>query len=268
MTRYLFLDGGCLRARVKEVAASYCDGAELKLNWWAVSGGCQKIFYYDALPARKPSQSDDEFELEHKIVEELHARLSTFDRFRVNEGDTRYRKGRGLEQKKVDVMIAVDMMIHTIRRNMSEAQLMAGDADFTPLLNALSNEGMFVTLIHPPKASKDLLAAADARVTMTVRQIYDWVDDASKAKFGIFPYVSFGDASHDANCQHVWSDASTSVEVWLNLSDRTTWASWLAPERSDRFSLRGGSWKNTQQIALDDYGTELPTEPPPGFEGL
>ncbi|MGO8477590.1 hypothetical protein ACC739_37275, partial [Rhizobium ruizarguesonis] len=70
---------------------------------------------YDALPARKPSQSDEDFEDERQDVEHLHAKLANFDRFRVNEGDNRYRKGRGLEKKKVDVMIAVDMMIHTIR---------------------------------------------------------------------------------------------------------------------------------------------------------
>ncbi|MGR9156037.1 NYN domain-containing protein [Rhizobium leguminosarum] len=260
VTRYLFLDGGCLRARLNDISHRYCEGAPLKINWWSVSAGYEKIFYYDALPARKPSQSDEDFEAERQEVEHLHATLATFDRFRVNEGDTRYRKGRGLEQKKVDVMIAVDMMIHTIRRNMTTAGLLAGDADFTPLLNALSNEGMFVTLIHPPKASKDLLAAADARRAITAKQVYDWLDTPSQARFGSFPVPSYGDTSHDGNCQHIWSDDLLGIEVWYHLIDETIWASWPAPELNDRLSLRGGNWKHTRLVALDDYGVDLPTD--------
>ncbi|MBY4593104.1 MULTISPECIES: NYN domain-containing protein [Rhizobium] len=268
VTRYLFLDGGCLRARLNDISHRYCEGPPFKINWWSLSAGYEKIFYYDALPARKPSQSDEDFEVERQEVEQLHAKLATFDRFRVNEGDTRYRKGRGLEQKKVDVMIAVDMMIHTIRRNMTAASLLAGDADFTPLLNALSNEGMFVTLIHPPKASKELLAAADARRPITVKQVYDWLDASFQARFGSFPIPSYADASHDGNCQHIWSDDLLGIEVWCHLIDNTIWASWPAPERSDRLNLRGGNWKNTRLIACDDYGVELPAELQSEFKHL
>lgn len=267
VTKYLFLDGGCLRARIRDIATRYCEGAPLILNWLNLAGGHRKIFYYDALPARKPNQPDETFEAERKEVEDLHAKLATLDRFRVNEGDTRYRKGRGLEQKKVDVMIAVDMMIHTIRRNMSEATLLAGDADFTPLLNALSNEGMFVTLMHPPTASKDLLAAADARHPISVRQVYDWLDDASRAIFGGFPSLSYGSDSHDANSEFIL-DAEGGIEIWRQLHNDTLWASWPAPGRQDRMRLVGGSWKNTRLAALEDYGVVMPAELPPGFSHL
>lgn len=269
VTRYLFLDGGCLRARLKDVADRYCGGAPLKINWWGPSAGYQKIFYYDALPTRKPSQSEQDFETERAEVETLHTKLATFDRFRVNEGDTRYRKGRGLEQKKVDVMIAVDMMIHTIRRNMTDAALLAGDADFTPLLNALSNEGMFVTLLHPPRASKDLLAAADARRPMTVKQVYDWLDEPSKALFGRFPEPSRGSGSHDQNCRLILpGDDDHPFEIWHHLTDDTVWVSWPTEEPGTRQNLRGGNWKNTRQVALDDFGIELREELPHEFSHL
>jgi uncharacterized LabA/DUF88 family protein len=269
MTRYLFLDGGCLRARVRDIASRYCSGAALKINWWGPSAGYQKIFYYDALPARKPAQSDADYAAERHEVEELHAKLATLDRFRVNEGDTRYRKGRGLEQKKVDVMIAVDMMIHTIRRNMNEASLLAGDADFAPLLNALSNEGMFVTLVHPPRASKDLLAAADARQALTVTQVHAWLEDSSRARFGPFPVPSYGGEANDRNCQQIWfSDDSRDIQIWRHLIDDTIWASWPAPGRSDRLALRGGNWTNTKLLAWDDFGIQLPDDLPAEFKDL
>lgn len=261
MTKYLFLDGGCLRARLREVSASYCDGQPLKINWWGPSGGYRKIFYYDALPAKRPSQSQDEHDADRREVEDLHARLATFDRFRVNEGDTRYRRGRGLEQKKVDVMIAVDMMLHTIRRNMDEAALLAGDADFTPLLNALSSEGMFVTLIHPPKASADLLSAADARHPMSARQIYDWLDSSSQRLFGTFPTISHQSDAHGSKAEQLWSsDDQRDVQVWRDLSTGGFWASWPDPTGIARICVRGGNWKNTRLVALEDYGVQLPDE--------
>lgn len=261
MTRYLFIDGACLRARIEAVSDLYCDGATLQMNWWGPSGGFQKVFFYDCLPARRPNQTEEDFEAAKAVVEAQHAQLATFDRFRVNEGDTRYRKGRGLEQKKVDVMIAVDMLVHTIRKNMTEATLIAGDADFTPLLNALSNEGMFVTLIHPPRASKDLLAAADARQLLSSWQLQQWLDAPSQAAMGQVPQPSFGLDAHGPNCQHIWSSEDVrDIQVWWELSERWPWVSWPAIGRATRFSLMRGNWAHTKTAAADDYGVCLPDD--------
>ena len=265
VTQYLFLDGGCLRARLREVSRRYCKGAPLQLDWQGVAGSSHKVFYYDALPVRKPNQTCEEFEAELAEAEELHAKLATLDRFRVNEGDTRFRKGRR-EQKKVDVMIAVDMMLHTIRRNMDHATLLAGDGDFTPLLNALSNEGMFTTLWHPPAASKDLLAAADARDPLTVFRIYNWMNAASRAHFTGFPTPSSGGRSHDENCRLLWSgQGEEDVQAWLHLPDSELWVSWHQIQRGQRFNLRGGSWSTTRLLAADEFGITLPEEPPEGL---
>lgn len=261
MTRYLFVDGGCLRARVEQLSRLYCGGERLRVNWWGPAAGFQKIFYYDALPAKKPNQSDEEFELSKAEAIKLHAQLNTMDRFRVNEGDTRYRSGRGMEQKKVDVMIAVDMLVHTIRRNMTEATLIAGDADFTPLLNALSNEGMFVTLIHPPSASRDLLAAADARIALTASYLKQWLDVPSQALLGPVPVLSFGADAHGANCEHKWSSGDDrDIQIWWELAEQWVWVSWPAVGRADRLSLMRGSWHHTKAAALDDHGVTLPDE--------
>jgi uncharacterized LabA/DUF88 family protein len=271
MTAYLFLDGACLRARLKDVASRYCDGAPLKLNWWGPSGGFRKVFYYDALPAKRPNQTEESFNAELQEVQELHSKLANFDRFRVNEGDTRYRSGRGLEQKKVDVMIAVDMMIHTIRRNMTEATLLAGDADFTPLLNALSAEGMFVTLLHPPSASRELLAAADARTVMSVQQIYAWLDQSSRELIGLFPVCQITGQWYNQNCQLISRDEITSLEIWFEHVNKEVWASWPSPDHDPNLSrvlIRGGSYKNTRLVAADDFGVDLPEKLPLEFSHL
>lgn len=188
-TRYLFIDAASLDARVKQLSENVANGAELSLNWWQVGAGYQKIFFYDALPGQKKSEADEDYQLRRNVAEARHTYLQTFDRFRVYQGDARWRSGRGHEQKKVDVMIAVDMMKHTIRRNMQEAALLASDVDFAPLLNALVDEGMFVTLIYSPgKTSAELLGTADARVSLTSAKMYEWLDEPSRKRLGFISH--------------------------------------------------------------------------------
>jgi uncharacterized LabA/DUF88 family protein len=270
VTEYLFLDGGCLRARVRSFSDSYCDGEELQINWWPPSRGFTKVFYYDALPCQRPNQPHEDFQTELASFEALHAKLATFDRFRVNEGDTRYRRGRGREQKKVDVMIAVDMMIHTIRRNMSKATLLAGDADFAPLLNALSNEGMFVTLVHPASASTDLLAAADARKLITARVLYDWLEVPSQALLGPFPTVSRNSSYDDQNCNLIWSDSEpeTGTAIWHQQLNDTVRVTSRIVGTDGWLVFHDGNWKNTSLLAAEDHSLILPSELPTGYAGL
>lgn len=269
MTSYLFLDGACLRSRVRQVAERYCGGQELNINWWGPSAGFRKVFYYDAVPTQKPNETAEDYAARKKPIEDLHSYLATFDRFRVNEGDTRYRSGRGQEQKKVDVMIAVDMMIHTIRRNMSEAALLAGDVDFKPLLDALVNEGMFVTLIYPPGAtSKELLAAADARRAMDVRTIYGRLTPGSQASFGVLPGLNRVNHPQVENCAHILTEDpdGKDLRIWHNLPDDTLTLTWRDDNAYNQ--MTGGSWLMTRMIAEDDHGLALPAELPADYQHL
>jgi uncharacterized LabA/DUF88 family protein len=93
-----------------------------------------------------PNETDQAYEARVRPQRELFDSAAGVDRVHVYEGDARRRRKRGLEQKKVDVMIAVDMLTHTFRRNMHEATLLTGDNDFKPLVDALVHEGMFITI--------------------------------------------------------------------------------------------------------------------------
>ena len=161
-------------------------------------------------------------------------------------------------------MIAADMLTHTIRRNMDEATLLAGDGDFTPLLDALSNEGMFVWLYHPPRASKELGAAADGRRELTVRHVHSWLTPASQAKLGTFPTTSWSQGPNDPNCTLVWSQEVSplgGVSVWTQQGGtfRLSWPEAEPPNPNNAyFSLSGGSWKNTRLLAADDFNIQLP----------
>jgi uncharacterized LabA/DUF88 family protein len=173
--KYLFIDGGCLRECLARMSNTYAGGACLRPDYGTLTRAYSKVFYYDALPARKSDDKDESYKLRIMPQRSLFDHLSNLDRFHVYEGDVRRSAARrGPEQKKVDVMIAVDMLTHSFRRNMHEATLLTGDLDFKPLIDALVQEGMFVTLWYPPgETSKELIAAADRSERFSIRSVYD-----------------------------------------------------------------------------------------------
>jgi len=172
--KYLFIDGGCLRVVLDRMAATYAGGVVLNLDYGTLTSAYSKVFYYDALPERKLSEDDPTYHARIAPQRRLFDRLSSLDRFHVYEGDVRRSSARrGPEQKKIDVMIAVDMLTHSFRRNMHEATLLTGDLDFKPLIDALVQEGMFVTLWYPPSVTaKELIAAADRSRPLHVGEVY------------------------------------------------------------------------------------------------
>jgi uncharacterized LabA/DUF88 family protein len=145
------------------------------------------VFYYDALPSKHEKETPDEYDVRLQSRIQFHDQLGSLDRFHVYEGDTRRSpKLRKQEQKKVDVMIAVDMLTHAFRRNMQECTLLTGDLDFKPLIDALVSDGMNVTLWYPPKkTSRELIAAADQRRQLDVQSVYHALRPSSRALFTI-----------------------------------------------------------------------------------
>lgn len=175
VTNYLFVDGGCVRAELAALSRKYYgELGRARLAWSSFQHSYTKIFYYDALPAREANEDDRVYEERNAEILELHMELRALNGFHVYEGDVRRARSRKErpQQKKVDVMIAVDMLLHTFRRNMHSATLIASDLDFAPLLQALVREGMFVTLWYPPLATtEELRAAADSRRELTTSEL-------------------------------------------------------------------------------------------------
>lgn len=159
MGRYLFVDYGCLREALKTFSQRYFgDDTSLQFREMSLSYGYDKIFIYDALPAQAQEESRADYEARIEARMATVRRLRSLPGFHAPMGDLR---GKKATQKKVDVMITVDMLLHTVRGNMSQCTLLTGDSDFQPLLEALLREGMKTTLWHPKHAPDDLTAAAD-----------------------------------------------------------------------------------------------------------
>jgi len=115
--RYLFIDGGYLRAVVERFGQEYFNDPRVPIDYEAFTQGFTKVFYYDCLAPRKADESDADY-VQRTAPQEAHFRkLRSLHGWHVVEGvvkDT----GRRARQKEVDIQIAVDMLTHSFRRNM------------------------------------------------------------------------------------------------------------------------------------------------------
>ena len=72
-------------------------------------------------------------------------------------------------QKRVDMMMGVDMALLAVKRRVDRIALLTGDSDTIPAVEAVKPEGIVVTLVHGPMKggappSRELYKLADQRV--------------------------------------------------------------------------------------------------------
>lgn len=168
---YLFIDGGYLD-RTLAAHSDHFFGTKLKLNLGYLGGRALKCFYYDAYPSQKNGEPDADFKTRLSETEKKFNYLSSHAGWHVNPGFTRG-SGKKMRQKGVDVQLAVDALTHSAARNCRWVILLTGDLDFLPLVRALVQEGVYVTLWHDPRSSsKDLVREADSHELFGVRKVY------------------------------------------------------------------------------------------------
>jgi uncharacterized LabA/DUF88 family protein len=171
---YLFIDGAYLDELAKELGEAYF-GEALQLDYAQLAAGCKKVFYYDCLPAKKDAETEQEFNDRRDDKIDFFNYLRSLDSWHVNEGTGRWNRRRGTSQKEVDILIAVDVLTHTHRRNMDQIRFIAGDLDFRPLLEAVVADGMHVALWYGAlKTNMELTYAADSKIPIDIYRLYDF----------------------------------------------------------------------------------------------
>jgi hypothetical protein len=71
------------------------------------------------------------------------------------------------------------MLDHAFRKNMVAAFLVAGDADFVPVVEAVTKLGTWVEVCyHPSGASKELHSTADQAIRIGFDELWGWSTDA------------------------------------------------------------------------------------------
>src|SRR5881409_2788863 len=116
---YLFIDGGYLQKHYAEsVQRWFGEDAEIDFNQVKGSFHAQKCFYYDCLDDIRGEGED-----KASFVKRITRQENSFNKIREVVG-THVRLGsltgtaKHKRQKKVDILLAVDMMNHASRKNL------------------------------------------------------------------------------------------------------------------------------------------------------
>jgi uncharacterized LabA/DUF88 family protein len=175
LTAYCFVDGGYLRAGAKKYKQPLVDPRVLAENiagsflvqGWRIPGmtsggkeyanrsevGLGRVLYYDARP--------DDTSSSVSAIEDYWKAVELLPDTEIGFGALR---GRPRRQKRVDGLIAVDMMVGAFTNLFQIAILIAGDSDFVPVVNEVRRRGVMVVIAGVRESLADELKRAGDRV--------------------------------------------------------------------------------------------------------
>jgi uncharacterized LabA/DUF88 family protein len=135
-----------------------------------------RAYYYNCLPfvGNPPTPEQQErFEKKRKFMD----RLEHLPRFQVRLGKLALSgvdaSGKPIyQQKRVDLMLGVDMTLLAAKGKITSLALFSGDSDTIPAVDAAKQEGVVVRLWHGSRTgyqapSRDLYQKCDDRVELT-----------------------------------------------------------------------------------------------------
>lgn len=172
----VYIDGGYL----DKVLQHEFDNARIcyrKLSQEMAEGDeLLRAYYYHCLPYQSNPPTEEErtrYANKHRFV----TALKYLPRFDVRLGQLGYR-GRSetgepiFQQKRVDIMLGVDMALLAGKERISSAAILAGDSDFIPAIEAVKREGVLITLWHGPstpntRPSRELVEVCDERIELS-----------------------------------------------------------------------------------------------------
>lgn len=133
-----------------------------------------RAYYYHCLPYQSPQPTPEESQYYRNKSKFFNA-LERFDFFEVRLGElvvrgVDERGNRILEQKGVDVQLAVDLLALSFNRIIDTAFLVLGDGDFVPAVQKAKDAGVSVRLLYAngpnSRVSERIWYACDQRTVM------------------------------------------------------------------------------------------------------
>ena len=136
----------------------------------AIAGSADilRTYYYHCLPWHDnlpTAEQSNRYSSKRKFFKTLERH----PRYNVRLGQLAYRgtdaSGNPIfQQKRVDILLGVDLVLLAAKGRIQEAVLVAGDSDFIPAVSAAQNEGVLVRLFHGGAPHTDLWEMADEQV--------------------------------------------------------------------------------------------------------
>lgn len=170
----IFIDGAYLGHGLREFGEAKIDFSKLAQE---VSAGNEilRSYYYHCLPWQSTSPTPDERTRFGRMQAFLN-RLNQLSRFEVRLGKLAH---RGISndgspifvQKRVDIMLGVDLVLLSAKGQITDAVVIAGDSDFLPAIEVARNEGVVLHLWHFTSYHRELWDACDERTAFAQAHI-------------------------------------------------------------------------------------------------
>ncbi len=166
----IFIDGAYLDYLLKdEFGGVRIDYSALSQHM-AGDSDILRTYYYHCPPYQGNPPTQDESE-RYSTQRRFFNTLDKLPRYSVRLGRLARRldhRGRPrYEQKRVDILLGVDMVQLAAKQNIQEAILLAGDSDFIPAVAAAKSEGVVIKLFHGERPHSDLWQETDERTRIT-----------------------------------------------------------------------------------------------------
>lgn len=148
-------------------------------RWSNLQSGAHRTIFYDALPSKKPNQTEEDFQAaEQKKLDFLNG-LRRHPNMQVRDGLTRLKTKSTkehirhvLEQKGVDTWIAVDALRYALTGLADEIHIYTSDADLYPVFEALQDTRCRGVLFYQEgRTSQELIFSADRSEPITYTNI-------------------------------------------------------------------------------------------------
>ena len=144
----------------------------MKLSECVVGENDERIrtYYYTCSPYQSPIPTPEENERKRNY-DKFKYNLQRLPRFEIKEGKLVKRDNK-ITQKRVDVLIAIDMVKLSYTNQIQKAILISGDSDITPAIKAVKDAGVLTELFYVSDAiSDELYESSDDRKEITQKLI-------------------------------------------------------------------------------------------------
>lgn len=176
----IFIDGGY----IVSICRQHFDGARVdyhkmgeEIRRRVEQGSSEAIdrfrtYYYTCPPYQGDPPTAEERDRLSAYDRFAHA-VASLPRFQVREGRLQKQGYRDdgspiFQQKRVDLLLGLDVALLSAKQQITHVALLAGDGDFLPAVTVAKQEGVSFWLFHGPpwSYSRELWREADERIEM------------------------------------------------------------------------------------------------------
>ncbi|WOF16854.1 NYN domain-containing protein [Methanoplanus sp. FWC-SCC4] len=125
-----------------------------------------RTYFYDCMPYQSNPSTENE-KIKYSQYSKFISVIEKLPRFQTRFGKLSKREDGSFEQKRVDILLAVELVRLSWSKQIGHAIIIAGDSDFVPAIEAAKDAGVIVSLYYSNQSiHNELLSSVDERYLM------------------------------------------------------------------------------------------------------